>query len=101
MGKNTRTGSKAAAWQSLVSYLSESVPHVVSWWDDTDSFREIRIKVMPDGTTLAIGKGYGPDGGETVCFGVGYGVAAAILAIDSTIQGGNWRLDKPWTKDGG
>lgn len=96
MGTNTKGKGKAEEWAKLVDQIHAIVPHVSSWWQDEDSFRELRLKMRPDGTTLAIAKGWGPDGGEVVCFGAGYGVVGAIMSIDASIQGGKWKFDKPW-----
>jgi hypothetical protein len=80
--------------------LSSVCPHLASWSADEESYRELRIQLRDDGTMLVIAKGFGTDGGPVVCFGVGYGLSGAMLAIDRTIQGGNWKFDKPWSPDG-
>jgi hypothetical protein len=80
--------------------LSTGCPHLAAWSADEDSYRELRIQLRDDGTMLVIAKGFGPDGGHVVCFGVGYGLSGGLLAIDRTIQGGNWKFDKPWSPNG-
>lgn len=92
----TKKNSKAEAWAELDAALLGCVPHLASFFADAEVFVELRVKVRDDGTVLAIAKGYGSDGSPVVCFGSGYGVAGALMAIDSTIQGGHWRVDKPW-----
>jgi hypothetical protein len=54
------------------------------------------FKTRPDGTVLAVAKGYGTDGGPTVCFGVGYDMVLCLMALESTIAGNHWKEDKPW-----
>lgn len=97
MSKKSGKPTRAEQWAAFDEKLRGAVPHLSAWWDDADEFVEIRVKARPDGTYLAVAKGYGSDGGPVVCFGVGYGVSAALMAIDSTIQGGSWRVDKPWS----
>lgn len=87
-------------WVALSDSLSRYAPHLSGWLATEDEVREIRFKWRDDGTCLAIAKGYGSDGGETVCFGAGYGFSGAVLAVDRSIQGGNWRADKPWPGKG-
>lgn len=84
-------------WVQLADSVRAQVPHLGAWLDEEEEFAELRLKRRDDGTTLAIAKGYGPDGGPIVCFGSGYGVWGALMAIDATIQGGRWRVDKPWS----
>lgn len=76
--------------------LAVRVPQFHAFFSDEDSFIEFRAKARPDGTILVVAKQYGSDGGPMVSFGVGYGVTAALLAIESTIAGGHWRVDVPW-----
>jgi hypothetical protein len=80
----------------LGTSLKKAVPHFYAWSEEIQDFREIRFKVKDDGTMLVIAKGYLPDGGLSVCFGVGYGFAGGLLGIDATINGGHWKVDKPW-----
>jgi hypothetical protein len=89
-----RTQAERYAW--VHDKLQEMVPHVFSFLMDEDDFVELRIKKQADGSCLAIAKGYDSDGSPVVCFGGGYGYVGALMAIDATIQGGNWRADKPW-----
>lgn len=93
---NTRSAEGMA---ELGEAVRLRLPHFASWYVDEESFGELRLKARDDGTTLAIAKGYGPDGGAVVCFGSGYGLIGALIAIDATIQGGRWRVDKPWQPD--
>lgn len=92
--KNKR--SNVQRWVEFEEGFREALPHLGSFLADEEQFVELRFKVMEDGTTLAIAKSYGSDGTPMVCFGAGYGSCAAMLAIDRTIQGGAWRIDKPW-----
>ena len=96
MARKRKGKTPSDRWGELQDGHRDLIPHVSAWWDDTSSFREVRIKARDDGTHLAIAKGYGPDGGEVVCFGSGYGVEGALMALDSSLQGGNWKVDKPW-----
>lgn len=96
MAKNRKKNSSQERWLSIDECMREYAPHLSAWWNDDEEFSELRLKARPDGTTLAIAKGYGGDGGPVVCFGVGYGVPAALLAIDGTINGGRWKVDEPW-----
>lgn len=100
MGTNRKQVGKQAVWAAFVDQIHAVIPHASSWWGEEDGFRELRLKRRDDGSTLAIAKGYGPDGGEVVCFGSGYGVVGALMAIDAAIQGGAWRVDKPWSDKG-
>lgn len=96
MPRNRKKDRLPLRWNELIEQLERSLPSVSGWWSDTDSFVELRIKARSDGTMLAIAKGYGGDGGPVVCFASGYGVEATLLAIDASIQGGNWKYDEPW-----
>lgn len=86
----------AVLWAQLEDQLRAAMPHLVSFWLEEEDFREVRFKLKVDGTVLAIAKGYDSDGGEVICFGSGYGVVGSMLALDRSLQGGNWRVDKPW-----
>lgn len=97
----TKKNSLQVRWAEIDDSLSRSAPHLSSFFVDSDAFREIRVKMNDDGTFLAIAKGYGSDGGERICFGVGYTVSSSLLAIDGTMQAGRWRLDKPWADRNG
>lgn len=96
MHKTASKKSKADVWSDLSQLIKGDLPHLYSWLEDSDSFVELRIKATENDSCLAIAKGYGTDGGPVVCFGVGYGVVASLLAIDSTINGGRWKIDEPW-----
>lgn len=85
------------SWTRVSALFSIEAPHLHGWLQDVESFSELRIKARDDGTFLAILKGFGRDGGPVVCFGVGYDVVLALLAVDSTIASGGWRVDKPWS----
>ncbi len=67
------------------------------WKQRREDVVVIRLKARDDGTILAIIKGYDDSGGPVVAFGVGYDMVLALMAADSTIQGGFWKVDKPWT----
>jgi hypothetical protein len=88
-------------WTSSVKYLQGKMPHLMSFLLDNDDFSELRIKARDDGSVLAIAKGYDDAGSPVVSFGVGYDAILALMAIDQTIQGGHWRIDKPWDKGKG
>lgn len=96
MPRKSGKETPAEQWTRLEKQFSGAFSHLMSWVGDSDSFKEIRVMARDDGTCLAIAKGYGPDGGPVVCFGNGYGLVASLMAIDRTIQGGHWRVDKPW-----
>lgn len=96
MPTNTRPSSPSDRWVALVEQFRADFPHLASWCMRPDEFGELRLKSRDDGTILAIAKGYGSEGGRIVSFGVGYDVILAFMALDSTIQGGHWRVDKPW-----
>lgn len=96
MPKNRKAFGGQLRWEELVTAFSRNAPHLAAWMRDEEEFAELRIKLRADSTCLAIAKGYGPDGGKVVCFGSGYGVEAAVMAVDATIQSGNWRIDKPY-----
>lgn len=100
MPKKSSVRSASQRWLELVDVLGEHIPHVASWWSGVDDFEELRLKARPDGTTLAIAKGYDSSGGPVVCFGSGYGVEGALMALNASLQGGNWRVDKPWNDSG-
>jgi len=100
MSKNASKDSRVDRWLQLESYLKLNIPHVIAWCNRVDEFNELRFKSRDDGTVLAIAKGYGSDGSPVVLFGSGYSYTLALVAIDSAIQGGEWRLDKPWSPNG-
>lgn len=86
-------------WVELGEQLRRMVPHLYSVLSDEENFVELRIKARPDGTTLAVLKKYDMDGGPLVCFGSGYGATGSLIAINSTINSGNWKVDKPWSPE--
>lgn len=96
MTKKTSKRTRVGKWNRLTDLVSNEVPTLSGWWDDFEDFAELKVKAMPDGTVLAIGKGYGPDGTPVVCFGAGYSVTGAFLAIDATIAAGRWKVDEPY-----
>lgn len=83
-------------WSELESWFQVKLPHLGGVLADEADFIELRVKMRNDGTTLGILKRYDGKGSPVVCFGTGYGVVLCLLALDASIQGGNWRLDKPW-----
>lgn len=97
MGKKRTVDRSGRHFSEFDSEVRGYAPNLYGWSSDPDNFAELRLKARPDGTILAIAKGFGPDGGPVVCFGVGYGIVGAVMAIDATIQGGKWRVDKPWS----
>lgn len=96
MVKKSKGSSPQDRWLENCAQMKGAFPHASAWWTQEDEFRELRFKARDDGTTLAIAKGFDSGGGETVCFGSGYGLVGAMMAVDAAIQGGNWRVDKPW-----
>lgn len=96
MVKKNAGASLQTRWIVNCDAVAGLFPHVSGWFTDEDSFRELRFKARDDGTTLAIAKGYDSDGSPVVCFGSGYGLVGAFMAIDAAMQGGNWKVDKPW-----
>lgn len=83
-------------WVELDDALGRLVPHLSSVLQDEDVFVELRILAREDGSTLTVFKTVGADGGPMVCFGSGYGAVGSLVALDRTVQGGHWRVDKPW-----
>lgn len=100
MAKKRRGGSSSERWIEFSEKIRAEVPHLSAWFEKEEDFVELRLKMRDDNTVLAIAKGFGPDGGPVVCFGSGYGVVGAMMAVDSAIQGGRWKYDKPWDKNG-
>ena len=96
MATNRKKRSSGERFAKLGIELGDAVPHFYGYSEDPDQFIELRIKLRGDGSYLAILKGYGSDGTPLVCFGVGYGVAGALMAINATVAGGHWRVDKPY-----
>lgn len=83
-------------WTRIEKQFRIDFPHLSGFSLGSDDFSELRCKARDDGTVLALVKGFGPDGGKVIAFGVGYDVILALMALDSTVQGGHWRIDKPW-----
>lgn len=96
MATKRKKGGITQRYTALGEALRVGVPQFFSWSEDVEEFISISLKMRSDGTVLAVAKGYGADGTEMVCFGSGYGVAGALVAIDSTIAGAYWKVDKPW-----
>lgn len=96
MARSKRKNSAVKRWEELGEEVHRTVPHLYAVLGEEDEFIELRAKARLDGTTLVILKRYGSDGTPMVCFGSGYGVFGALVAVDSTIQSGNWKVDKPW-----
>lgn len=99
MARRQKKNSTQQRWVDLDESLQRLVPHLFSVLAESDDFIALYVKARDDGTILAIAKRYDSDGTPVVCFGSGYGVSGALMAIDATIQGGHWKTDKPW--DGG
>lgn len=83
-------------WVGADEAVKGAFPHIHTWLSDEDDFRRVLVKLLPDSTFLAVASGFGSDGGKVVCFGSGYGVIAALMGLDKSIQGGNWKVDIPW-----
>lgn len=96
MRRKTTKVNAVSRFTDLHDAVQEALPHLFGWLMDEEEFVELRVKMMVDGTCLAIAKGYGPDGGSLVCFGQGYGALGALFGINGTIQSGSWRLDVPY-----
>jgi len=94
--KNGPKNPQVQRWIGLVESLHVSIPHVVSFWDAYDEFVSIRISLSGDGSILGVVKRFASDGGLEVCFGAGSDVCGALIALDRSIQGGNWRSDVPY-----
>lgn len=100
MARKPNKSSPVQRFAELGGVLERLVPHLYAVLEDEGSFLEIRLKLRDDATVLAVVKCSGADGGPLVCFGSGYGVAGALMAVDATIQGGYWKVDKPWPSSG-
>lgn len=96
MGTRKKKDNNQTRWLRIAGFVGDELPNLASWLGEEEEFIELRIKARDDGSTLAIAKGYNGSGAPVVCFGVAYGPYLALMAIDSSIQGGNWREDKPW-----
>lgn len=98
--KTIKKTTQQHRWQVAISELSSSFPQLYEVLSDEESFISLLVRPTDDGSTLGILKRYGSDGGPMVCFGVGYGVVACFLGLDSTVAAGAWRVDKPWKNNG-
>jgi hypothetical protein len=94
MSKKKGIAYSQERWSTIAEAHRAAMPQVVSVLDDEDDFIELRLKFRSDGTTLAILKKYGDDGGPLVCFGTGYGTPGALLSLEASLTGNNWRVDK-------
>lgn len=92
--------SGSALWQKINEQLTKLFPHLSPDPLLSADFIELRLKSRPDGTILAILKRYGADGGPMVLFGVGYDASLALMALNQSSQGDNWRVDTPWSPSG-
>lgn len=90
----SKKNSKQTRWVELAEELQKRLPNLAAVYNDPGVFRGLSVNARDDGTLLAIVRGYGPDGGPVVCFGNGYDIAAALLAVDASLQGGHWKADK-------
>ncbi len=97
MRKKRSGSSPKERWLQLDRSFQAEVPQVASVFAAEDDFLSILIKHQDDGSCLAVIKRFGPDGAPMVAFGGGYGVAGALMALDATIAGNRWRVDKPWS----
>lgn len=98
MATKKKRVSGAERYLAVGEQLAAQLPHLFSVLSEEDDFIELRIKAKPDGSTLALLKRFGSDGGPVICFGVGYGAVGSLMAINATVASGNWREDKPWAK---
>lgn len=96
MARKTSGDGRIRAWQELANALGEHTPQLNSVVGDADGFISLYVKLKDDGTIMGVLKRYGPDGGPLVCFGSGYGLSGCFIALDSSIAGNKWRVDKPW-----
>lgn len=98
MSKKRVVDRSGQHFAELDEELRAYLPHLVSWWSKEEEVRGVSVKARPDGGFLAVAKGYESDGSEIVAFGLGFGVIGSLMALDMTLQGGNWKVDKPWPK---
>ena len=96
MSTNSKRLAPAQRYTALGAQLEKLIPSLWAVWNAEDEFIGMHVKARPDGSTLAVVKRYGADGGPVVLFGNGYGVAGAFMAADAAVQGDAWRVDKPW-----
>lgn len=100
MANKTGRNTPGERYVNLTGVLKQQFPHLFAWCLDPNDFIELRFKARSDGTILAVAKGYDPAGAPVVAFGSGYDVVLALMAIDASINGGNWRRDKPYDPSG-
>jgi len=93
----SRISSQLSQLAALAEQLRVVMPHLAGVLDAEDDLVGLNVKAKDDGTCLAVLKRLGSSGAPEVCFGVGYGFYGALFAIDRTVQGGNWKPDKPWS----
>lgn len=96
MSKKSRGSDPGSRLAKLDKALWDNVPHLASVLTDEDHFISVLCRQQDDSTYLMVLKRYGPDGGPMVCFGGGYGVAGAFMALNATIASDRWRVDTPW-----
>lgn len=96
MVRNKKKDRQEVGWIALTDAISEHTPQLMSVLGDEEDFISLFVKYRDDGTYLGVLKRYGSDGGPLVCFGTGYGVPGALVALEATIAAGNWKVDKPW-----
>lgn len=96
MPTSKKNRTQQERWVQLEAEMRANFPQGSKVWLATEDFIELRFKAREDGTVLGILKTYGPDGGPLVCFGVGYDVNLAFMALEATVAGGFWKIDKPW-----
>ncbi len=96
MSKRKGKNSQMSLWTDFEDAMLKATPRLLALAEDANRFREFRIKLREDGTYLVIVKGIADDGANIVCFGVGYGFVLGLLAVDKTIEGNHWRVDKPY-----
>lgn len=97
MARTVKKHSVQQRWAELGEAFRNLTPHLNSVLVAEDDFVGLRALAREDGTVLVVVKCIDASGGPIVCFGSGYGVAGALIAADATIQGGHWKVDKPWS----
>lgn len=96
MSTKKRKNLQSQSWIAISNTFLKEIPHIRAYLEGIEDFRELRIKVQHDGTMLGILKAWSSDGTPIVCFGSGYDTAACLVALNATVNGGNWRDDPPW-----
>jgi hypothetical protein len=100
VASKNKKSSGQEAWARLDDTLSTTAPQLYSVLRDEEDFISLRLLLRDDRTVLAVLKKYGSDGGKLVCFGSGYGVSGALIAVNSTIAANAWKVDKPYKVSG-